>query len=87
MTDLHFAVILYSGEKEICLKLPHVGQPRTYTCIVLNSMEERSGRNSKYIADRDNHCYIFGKGSVYCNTGNIKENIKKFSEVAPHYST
>ena len=87
MTDLHFAVILYSGEKEICLKLPHVGQPRTYTCIVLNSMEEHSGRNSKYIADRDNHCYIFGKGSVYCNTGNIKENIKKFSEVAPHYGT
>lgn len=64
-----------------------VGQLRTYTCIVLNSMEERSGRNSKYIADRDNHCYIFGKGSVYCNTGNIKENIKKFSEVAPHYGT
>ena len=61
-----------------------VGRLRTYTCIVLNSMEQHSGRNLKQLLT-GTIIVIHSEKEAFIvkNTGNIKENLEKSSKLVP----
>ena len=61
-----------------------VGRLRTYICIVLSSMGERSGGiQNKLLTGTIIVIHSEEEAFVVKNTGNRKENIEKSSEVAP----
>ena len=82
--NLYFAAISHGSGKEY---ISEVAPLKVAWCdfghilfIVLKSMEECSGKNSKKIANRDYHCYAFGKRNVCCKGYcGYKENIEKSS--------
>ena len=90
MTNLHFVVISYGSEKEICPKSPCIRWGNFGHILVLFSTLWKSvlgsGRNPKYCWQELSLLYIWKKNcllSVLNVCWNIKENIQKSSKVAP----